>query len=158
MLQRIQTVYLTIAFIASVLLFFFPVAKILSMAGGKLVEYHFRLTGIMKMEDDSLSLYAYQPILLPLLIIITISLIIAIFMYKNRTKQVRFVAFVFLFVAALIGLTFYFVDKFGTLHNTNPNYKQFGFLLPIIIVIMLVLTNKAIKKDEMKVRQSERLR
>lgn len=70
----------------------------------------------------------------------------------------RVVAVSFLLNAILIGTLFYFTDRFGGDFSTTPNYKNIGTLLPILMLVMLLLSNKAIKKDEIKMRKSSRIR
>mgnify|MGYP001080070426 CR=1 FL=1 len=86
MIQRIQTLYLIIAFIASVLLFFFPI--------------HNYTIGIMD-------------IITTVIMVIVPGLILAsIFLYKNRVLQMRILAIAFLVKAIYIALNYFeFSDK-----------------------------------------------
>lgn len=143
MLIRIQTLYLIIALISCVLLFFFPFAK----SG----SYEFFTRAIITPESIKI-----EPLLLPLHIIITVLILISVFFFKNRIIQMRVVAVAFLFNIALLVCIFFYSDIFR--FPQILNYKNFGILLPIIVLIMLILTNKAIKNDEIKIRKSSQIR
>lgn len=70
----------------------------------------------------------------------------------------RFNAFVFVLNCALIGAIFWASDSFAKALNGIADYKQIGILLPLVSMLLLVFSNRAIKKDEMKVRAADRLR
>ncbi len=155
MIQRIQTLYLFIALCAAVLLFFFPFAKYFT-GGGEHLE--FMLTGMFRVSEDIRTLEMVPILMLSLHIVIAILIFVSIFMFKKRVTQMRVVAIAFLLNAILIGTIFYFSDKFGEAYSVQPNYKNIGTLLPVLMLIMLLIANKAIRKDEVKMRKSSRIR
>jgi len=155
MIQRIQTLYLLIAFIAALLLFFFPFAKYFTGPG---THYEFYLTGMKYFSMNEITTVMIPVLMLSLHIIITGFTGAVIFLYKNRVRQMRFVAVTFLLNIILVALIFYFSDKYGSVYNTTPNYKNIGTLLPVLMLLMLLLAQKAIKSDEMKMRKSNRIR
>lgn len=143
------------AFIAGVLLMFFPFAKYFVASG---TFYEFRLTGMILVAPEAETVTMIPVFLLSLLIILALMIFVSIFMFKNRVRQMRVVAVSFLLNAILIATLFYFADKFGGDFSTTPNYKNIGTLLPFVMLVMLLLANKAIKKDEIKMRKSSRIR
>lgn len=155
MIQRIQTLYLFIALAASVLFFFFPFAKYFIDAA---TIYEFKVTAINLISPESTSTYKIPVFLLSLHIVLSVLVLASIFLFKNRVTQMRVVAVSFLLNAVLIGSIFYFADSFGKELTTMPNYKNFGTLLPVLMLVMLLLANKAIKNDEIKMRKSSRIR
>lgn len=77
----------------------------------------------------------------------------------------RFNVFVFVFNAALIGLIFWIPEKIADSINSintgnyvSIDYKQIGAIMPLISLLLLVFANRAIRKDEIKVRAADRLR
>lgn len=154
MIQRVQSLYLLGAIAAAVLMFFFPVARFFTPEG----SYEFFLTGIKFISGDTEKVQMIPVLMLAVLIIVAVLLMISVFLFRNRVKQMRVVAIAFLFNAFLIGGIFFFADSFGKDHHTTPNYQNLGTIMPIIILIMLLLANKAIRKDEMKMRKSQRIR
>ncbi|RED23530.1 uncharacterized protein DUF4293 [Flavobacterium cutihirudinis] len=138
MLQRIQTVYLILTFvITGVLLFFIP---LWSLNDGK--AFYF-------MQDQ---LYT---ILLGLSTMLTI---VSIISYKKRQNQFVMNRLNIILNLILLGL---FVYRSLNLSGETVNAvseKGIGMFLPIVAIVLLVLANKAIKKDEDLVKSVDRLR
>lgn len=137
MLQRIQTIYLTLVFIlAGILPFVFPLWK---MTDGK--EYYFMGT------------VGYQ-ILFGLS---TTLAVISIITFKKRQQQFVLNRLNLILNLILLGLFVYRSLNLsgGTLAVSE---KGIGMFLPIFSIVFLVLANKAIKKDEDLVKSVDRLR
>ena len=137
MLQRVQTIYLIIAFvIMGILPFVFPLWK---FADGK--EFYF------------MSKMVYQ-ILFGLS---TTLIVLSIITFKKRQQQFVYNRLNMILNLILLGL---FVYRSLNLSGETPvvSEKGIGMFLPIISIIMLVLANKAIKKDEDLVKSVDRLR
>jgi hypothetical protein len=154
MFQRIQTAYFFIALAAAGLFFFFPFAKYFTPEG----TYEFSVTGMRLVTDSSITTTMFPVLLLSLICIVSVLILFALLTFKNRIRQMRIVAVAFLLNAALIGTMFYLADKFETTFNTTTNYKNIGLLMPLIVLIFLLLANKAIRNDEIKMRKSNRIR
>ncbi len=155
MIQRIQTLYLIIALIASALFFAFPFAKYFVDIA---TMYEFKITAITLVTQQSVSVYKIPVFMLSLHIILTLLILISIFLFKNRVTQMRVVAVSFLLNAVLIGSVFFFADAFGKEMVITPDYRNIGTLLPVLMLLMLLLANKAIRQDEIKMRKSSRIR
>jgi len=155
MIQRIQSLYLFVALIASSLLIFMPFARFFT--GGNTV-YEFSMIGMKLVTADETTMVMMPVFMLSVLIILVVLILASLLMFKNRIKQMRTVALAFLLNAILIGLIFYFSDKFATEYGSTANYKNIGTLLPVLTLLMLLLANKAIKSDEIKMRKSKRIR
>jgi hypothetical protein len=138
MIQRIQTVYLLLTFIITgVLLFFVP---LWTLNTGK--AFYF-------MESQ---LYT---ILLGLSTMLTI---VSIISYKKRQNQFVMGRLNIILNLILLGL---FVYRSLNLSGETVNAvseKGIGMFLPIVAIVLLVLANKAIKKDEDLVKSVDRLR
>jgi membrane protease YdiL (CAAX protease family) len=138
MLQRIQTVYLIIVFIAvAILPYIFPLWKIETIA--------------YKFNENKEILYV---ILFGLSTVITI---ISIISFKKRQQQFVLNRLNMILNLILLGL---FVFRSLNLSGEAPavTEKGIGMFLPILSIVMLVLANKAIKKDEDLVKSVDRLR
>jgi hypothetical protein len=137
MLQRIQTIYLLLTFIITgVLLFFIPLWTI----NGK--PFHF-------WQDQ------VYTVLLGLSTMLTI---ISIISYKKRQNQFVMGRLNIILNLILLGL---FVYRSLNLSGETANAvseKGIGMFLPIVAIVLLVLANKAIKKDEDLVKSVDRLR
>lgn len=158
MIQRIQTVYLTLAFIAIALLFAFPLAQFFAEHGA----YIFSITGLKNMVPGDPD--AFKPILfLPLIIVpvlIALLTLFAIFQYKNRSFQVKLTNIgVLSSIALIMGIFFLYIPMIEKKINIVPDYsKAFGIYLPLVALVFMVMANRAIKRDEKLVRSADRLR
>ncbi len=158
MLQRIQTVFLALAFLAAAILFFFPLAGIYATSA----TYKFYVYGLINMVPGEASLFSFMttfPLLL-LNILVGAMAIGAIFMYKNRITQMKVVRIAILLNIVLIGLIFFVYAKIiETNLLVSPDYMdEAGIYFPLISLIFLILANRSIMKDEKLVRSVDRLR
>ena len=137
MLQRIQTVYLLLAIIfAGILPFFIP---LFTMNNG--IKFYF-MQSMVYVTFFGLSM--------------TMSLL-SILSFKKRQNQFVINRLNIIFNLILLGL---FVYRSLNLSGETVlvSEKGIGMFLPIITIVMLVLANKAIKKDEDLVKSVDRLR
>ncbi len=162
MIQRIQSLYLLGVVVLSVLSFMFPLA-------------------IFECKDFAPSLYSLIPKTAPadvtyipqqtiawnaiaFPVIIGLLSLIAIFMYKNRMKQVRVVAIAFLLSVIYAGFLFLWIidSQVSALEAQNVIVTKVIYgtstYFPIGQIILLILSQQAIRKDEKLVKSSERLR
>ena len=82
--------------------------------------------------------------------------LIALFMYKNRKSQFVIGRLNIILNFILLGLFVY--QSLNVSGGTAVSEKGIGMLLPIVSIVLLVLANKAIKKDEDLVKSVDRLR
>jgi len=137
MIQRIQTIYLLLTFlITGVLLFFIP---LWTLNNGK--AFYF-------MQDQ------VYTVLLGLSTMLTV---ISIISYKKRQNQFVMGRLNIILNLILLGL---FVYRSLNLSGeaVTVSEKGIGMFLPIVAIVLLVLANKAIKKDEDLVKSVDRLR
>ncbi|WP_347049650.1 DUF4293 domain-containing protein [Flavobacterium olei] len=136
MIQRIQTVYLFLAFAATgILMLFVP---LWTTSAGK--SFFF-------MQDQ---LYTV------LLGLTTMLSIISIMSFKKRQNQFVLNRLNIILNLILLGLFVY--RSLNLSGETEVSEKGIGMFLPIVAIVLLVLANKAIKKDEDLVKSVDRLR
>ena len=137
MIQRIQTVYLIIALVVTgVLPFIFPVW---TMSDGK--DFYF-------MGDQ------FYVILFGLSNCLSL---MSILFYKKRQHQFVLGRLNIILNLILLGLFVYrSLNVSGETQVVSE--KGIGMFLPIVAIVLLVLANKAIKKDEDLVKSVDRLR
>ncbi len=152
MIQRVQSLYLFGGFAAIMSMFFLPFARIIvGNSSGFLFLHEFQV--------DGLPIEAYNPILLLLVGALTaIGFLVSIFLYKNRVFQMRFNIITFLLNGSLLGLMFYVGDNLASSLGGVSNYKFLGAAMPLISLVLLVVSNRAIRSDEAKVRAADRIR
>ncbi|WP_291146446.1 DUF4293 domain-containing protein [Flavobacterium sp. UBA7680] len=138
MIQRIQTVYLILTFVVTgVLMFFMP---LWTLNTGK--AFYF-------MQDQ------FYTILLGLNTMLTI---VSIISYKKRQNQFVMNRLNIILNLILLGLFVYRSLNLSGDTTTIVSEKGIGMFLPIVAIVLLVLANKAIKKDEDLVKSVDRLR
>jgi hypothetical protein len=158
MIQRIQTLFLFLAFLATIALFFYPIAGIYS----DLYTYKFYVYELKNMVPGEASMFTFMttfPLLL-LNIIIGVMSVICIFLYKNRILQAKLVRLSILLEIGLIALIlFVYAGIIEKNLLTSPDYlEEAGMYFPLISLIFLILSYRFIIKDEKLVRSADRLR
>lgn len=136
MLQRIQTVYLLIAFIFMAILPFFTPLWILEGKG----DFYFMA----------------NPTYTIIFGLGSAMIVWSIMTFKKRQQQ--FVMNRAVIISNLILLGLFVYRLLSVSGETQISEKGIGIYLPIVTIVMLVLANKAIKKDEDLVKSVDRLR
>ncbi|HET8854514.1 MAG TPA: DUF4293 domain-containing protein [Salinimicrobium sp.] len=136
MLQRIQTVYLFLAALVS---------------GG--VIFLFELW--LNTEGQPVMVEDQTTVLLLFLASAVISLI-TIFLYRNRKLQFVLGRINIVLNFILLGLFVFWSLKISG--EVAISEKGIGMFIPVVSIVLLVLANKAIKKDEDLVKSVDRLR
>lgn len=136
MIQRIQSVYLALAFIiAGPLSLVFPLWK----------------------DVNGIDFRVGQSTLYTLMFGASAALsIISIFSYKKRQTQFVYNRLNMILNFILLGLFVY--QSLNLSGETLVSEKGIGMFLPIGSIILLALANKAIKKDEDLVKSADRIR
>jgi hypothetical protein len=137
MIQRIQTIYLLLAFACTgVLPFIFP---------------------LWTMSDSKSFLFMQNQVYVVLFGLSTTLSVLSILSYKKRQNQFVLGRLNIILNLILLGL---FLYRSLNLSGETPavSEKGIGMFLPILAIVALVLANKAIKKDEDLVKSVDRLR
>ena len=146
MIQRIQTVFLLIALLLGVALCFIPTATISLVSTDIIIN----IFGIDTAPQWYLILL-YSPGLIVILL--------QIFMFKNRIKQIKIgrlgIIIWFLWVGLFSTITQFELLKSIDYQSINFEY---GAIFPLVIVFLIRMANRAIKKDEDLVRSIDRIR
>ncbi len=153
MIQRIQTLYLLIAFAAGIAFLFSPLA---SYSAASLM-YSLKVMEFNDMGDMGQSMFVNT---MPLVIVTGIFvalLAIIILLYKNRPLQAKLAGVSILINTVMIFLGFWFTDAMGEKINAQANY-EYGAIIPVISLLFLFMAMRGIKKDEKLIRSMERLR
>ncbi len=139
MLQRIQTIWLLLAFICG-----FLTLKFSFFSGNKLDANN--VSTFTKLIASS------SIIILILTVAVFIAAVISIFLFKNRKLQLRIILVTFL--VSLLNIFLYYRE---TQKFVNGEYS-FTAILTIAIPIFLLLAARGINKDEKLVKSMDRLR
>ena len=136
MLQRIQTVYLLMAAIAS---------------AGLIFVFHLWTTSSDEMVFATDNIYY-----LALFLASAVLSLISIFGYKNRKSQFVLNRLNIILNFILLGIFVY--QSLNLSGEADVSEKGIGIVIPALSIVLLVLANKAIKKDEDLVKSVDRLR
>ena len=135
MLLRIQSLYLLLAFICS---------GVLSSITFLVIK-----SGVTVGIIDCLAFIV-------LFLVSALLSFISIFLYRSRQTQFVLGRLNIILNFILLGLFIFRLLNFSLVINGSE--KGFGLILPVFSIVLLVLANKAIKKDEYLVKSVDRLR
>jgi hypothetical protein len=137
MIQRIQTIYLFLAFVVTgILPFLFP---------------------LWTMNDGQDYFFMQNQVYVILLGLSTTLTVVSVVSYKKRQNQFVIGRLNIILNLILLGLFVYrSLNVSG--ETVLVSEKGIGMFLPIVAIVLLVLANKAIKKDEDLVKSVDRLR
>jgi len=170
MIQRIQSLWLLLASLSVCLLSFFPVATFApneNTPGVVFSFYAYGLDYVPAFSDmlDGLYTSLLKYTVVAVLLVCAVTPFIAIFIYRNRPRQVQLARLTMLLNAALMVAFFMLSDFFanlGTAFFTEEkilliNYNV-GIYAPIAALVFLWLSVRYIKKDDKLVRSADRIR
>jgi len=144
MIQRIQTVYLLLATAFS--------GGVIFLLNLWVYEEGIKFFVMDSFNSDNLLLQGMSA----LFFISAILTLVAIFQYTNRQLQFVLGRLSILINFILLGVIVYFTQNLSG--EINVSEKGIGSLIPIVTIVLVVLANKAIKKDEELVKSVDRLR
>ncbi len=144
MIQRIQSIFLLLAAGASFGLFGLPLAT-----GAEAEQNVLLADGVFNLNDHIGLIIAFAGA--------GALALIAILLFKNRSLQMKIALFSLLFILGGIGFGAYllFSQAGEAVNNLNIGI---GTFMPLLGIILTVLANRFIKKDEKLVRSMDRLR
>lgn len=144
MIQRIQSLYILSAFLISGVLSFFVLLW---------VNYN----GLQYYLMDLINEDSWELISVPIgFVLSSIFSLMAIIKFNNRKLQIKLNRLNLVTNLYLLGI---FVYLLLSLSGENfISVKGIGLFLPVIVILLLVLANKAIQKDEELVKSVDRLR
>lgn len=154
MIQRIQSVYLLLTTLLSVL---FLSGDIINFIGST-SPISLAFNGVMMYSggDEPSILMTVLPFSILLMLIPLLS-VVTIFLYKNRKLQMKVnIALIMVIIAAIAFAGYY---SFTVITNYDSELL-FGYklILPVIMLVFSVLSYRGIRKDEKLVRSYDRLR
>ncbi|MEE4176214.1 MAG: DUF4293 domain-containing protein [Bacteroides sp.] len=156
MLQRIQTLYLLLVGIFAILLIFLPLGSFSSEE----VRVSLGILGLGYAPGFPGELPGHWQafVLLALVLVILVLTFYTIFQYKRRRYQIQLGKFNTLLHMGLIVTAFLFIDQLsGSLTSGTFRYGA-GIFLPLVSMVLILLANRAIKKDDELVRSADRIR
>ncbi len=151
MIQRIQTVWLFLAFLSAAVLFFLPLAEI--SQAGKNFELLYR--GIYPLTGENPEMKLASIPLASINFLTALLSITSIFLFKKRKLQMRICMYNSILLIAVTGLIYYYSSyAMGSCETTFDLASAF----PIVAFILTMLARNAIKKDDKLVKSLDRIR
>ena len=144
MIQRIQTVYLLLAALLSLVLPF--VWPLWPDAEGNLVSS----ARMAETGDTGFTFFA------SLFLVSGIMSLLTVLSFKNSKTQLRINTFNIVVNLIILGLLIYHLLTLPG--ETMVSEKGIGLLLPFVVIVLLAIARRAIKKDENLVKSVDRLR
>lgn len=154
MIQRIQTLYLFGVFILIVLMFFFPLAELIDAATN--LTYSFTYRGIPSLSDGEPMIFKAYPVAI-LLVIIVLNVVVTIFFYKKRIRQIRLTVFNIFCMLGTMGLVYYSISSQANEMQAIVNYSIVN-AFPLVGIVLSYLAIRNIGKDEAMIRSMDRIR
>lgn len=157
MIQRVQSIYLAISIIISIVFAILPFATFEvndTLYSIKALGLYYADQSGSGFESPNMSLSVV--LLFHLLIGVT-----TILNFKNRKMQIRLCSLNVVLLLVMTGLIFFSTTEIpsGLLEDTLPEITYgFSALLPILSIVFQVLALLAIKKDEQLIKSMDRIR
>ena len=153
MWQRIQTVYLFLALVLTVVCLCLPVAIFHVSELGEYVT----MTNLFMVNGNGSSDMSVWPMFAVLLLTCPIA-VFAIFLYKKRMLQARLCVINILLILIWMALCAYYVYTTQAREEFCHLSMSFTAALPAISLILYILARRGIIKDEKLVRAADRIR
>ena len=153
MIQRIQTIWFSLAAVASALLFCIPCSLLIV---GSNSESAFTLTALGLQGVDGTTL-RYSWGILTFSIVQTILPIVALLSYKNRKRQKLLSTCLLLGHILLLGTIIAYGYAYASDLKASVGY-YYGMALPVVGYILVRLALRGVQKDEELIRSTERFR
>lgn len=155
MIQRIQSLFLLVVCILNFMMLFLPQAIFVDESGN---IYQLIYKGIVKDSQTGIILakqYVFYTIIIFLSIVMSA---ICIFLFKNRTTQIKAC---WILISLLVLLSGYEIYIYKTAHLSTILFKSnltMSSLIPVISLILTYLAILSIKKDKRLVKSIDRIR
>jgi len=159
MIQRPQSIFITIIIIGMIALFFLPIWQKIDKNCNTYIIYLYNLQKINSsgevLKIIFLPYYFIGCILSVLIILISIYQLLN---YKKRLLQIKLSFVNTLTISSLLGFYIYLSIKNENLIISNIQGEyQIGFIIPIICMICNIIANRFIKRDEYIIQSSENI-
>ena len=155
MIQRIQTLYLFLAAVALMVLFFVPIYHYQQITNALLVDAKITIQGsyVKNVSTQVYELQTFNFLRMFIAAALSLFLLFTIFQFNNRKRQVG-IARQFAFVIYLLSS----LQQQITAAGITQVRMGLGVALPSVAILFTAMAAKAIRKDEEKVRAADRIR
>lgn len=150
MIQRIQTVYLTAAFVLLAICFFAAMAEvntqtgsaIFNLLGSQFLKYSLNMESILSFLSGATGVFILG----------------SIFRYKNRKQQMKLTILSFVLLLLITGLSILQVFIFRNTYGSDAVHLKLALIFPLISAVLTIMGYRGIKHDEELVKSYDRIR
>lgn len=154
MIQRKQTIFLFLAFLATAVCLCLPLGSI-ELAGMGIEPVLYNMALVEQVDNSSHYVFSYIPLFV-LLAVATILEFVTIFLYKNRRRQSSLCALnLFLLFLWMLLFAYY---RYFVLNAKGDFLMTWSAVLPFVAAVFTYLAYKGIQADERLVRAADRIR
>jgi hypothetical protein len=152
MIQRIQTIFLTLIVILSVLMLYAPVGS---------VFYESQAYTFYPIPHETTSIleipfYIHVPVLI---LFVGIFALIEIFAYKKRPLQLKIGNFNNVLMLLTVVTCFFYMDSLSAVFGQDAKTEYgWGIYIPFVQLVLNIFASRFIKKDEELVKSLDRIR
>jgi len=160
MIQRIQTLYLFLAAVALMVLFFVPIYHYQQITNALLVDAKITIQGsyVKNVSTRVYELQTFNFLRMFIAAALSLFLLFTIFQFNNRKRQVGIAR---ILVIAQFAFVIYLLSSLQqqiTAAGITQVRMGLGVALPSVAILFTAMAAKAIRKDEEKVRAADRIR
>lgn len=159
MLQRKQTLFLAIAALCGALTFLFPVDTFTRGLGQQ--SFVFRTYGVFTADGTPWADASLKVPFAVLIGVLSALLVVLIFLYRNRPRQLRMTRMAALLLIAVQAFLFITDNSIRAyLEQGGRVERSYGlsFFLPLLMIVLVLMAANGIKKDEELIKSMDRLR
>ncbi|MFC0184894.1 DUF4293 domain-containing protein [Pseudarcicella hirudinis] len=158
MLQRIQTLFLTLVVVSMGVVVSMPIWHKVSISGGESV----RLTALaLEYNQAAAPVKATDNIYITILALASAAIaVFSITQFKKRVFQMLLGTLNSLVIAVMMGLCFYLIFRQGVpmFEPENQGNYETGFFAAVAGLLSNMIANRFIRRDEMLVKSADRMR
>ncbi|HRH70220.1 MAG: DUF4293 domain-containing protein [Flavobacteriales bacterium] len=157
MWQRKQSLFLFLAAVLSFMTWLFPVITYERATDA----FTFRTYGLFEQGGAAVADVGVKVPFAVVLTVLGIALLAIIFLFKDRPRQIRFLRGTYLVMLGVIAFLFITDNSIqGYLEQGGQvvSHYEASFFIPLVMVVLAFLAERAIRSDEALVRSADRLR
>ena len=157
MIQRKQTLFLAIAALLCLATWFFPVSTY-DHEGGRFV---FSTRGLFGPDGAKVEEAVVKVPFHAVLSVLGGAFLVAVVLYRDRSRQLRVVRATYLITLAVIAFVFITDNAIRAYigQGGGPEHRYgFSYFAPLLVLVFAFLAERAIRADEELVRSMDRLR
>jgi hypothetical protein len=155
MIQRAQSIYLFLVVVLMSLFLLFPIAELVTETNVTLKLYSH---GLKKITDGESQKLMSTLALMILAFVIAVINFYNIFLFNNRTSQMRLCIYNILLLIGLVVLSFYYYRVVNKAYEITYHRFKIASILPVFCIVLNIMAFSGIRRDELLVKTYERLR